>query len=75
MIRDDRRARLTPVDVILAGASLAIFAFLSEPFYTLLNGANLSTEVDLLFRMLPPSLAAMLLFVIYQTSLIGGQSA
>jgi len=73
MIRDDR-GRLTPVDVILVAASLAILTFLSEPFYSLLDTTALSTEVELLFRMIPPSLVAMLLFVVYRTSLIGGQS-
>jgi hypothetical protein len=68
------RGRLTPVDVILVGASLAVFTFLSEPLYNLLDSTALSTEVELLFRMIPPALVAMLIFAVYRTSLIGGPS-
>jgi len=71
---DRVRGRLTPVDVIFVGASLAILTFLMDPYMSLLNSSSLSTETDLLFRMLPPSLVTMLLFVIYRTSLIGGRS-
>jgi len=69
------RGRLTPVDIVLVAASLAVLAFLSEPFYSLLATTALSREVELLFRMLPPSLVAMLIFVVYRTSLIGGQTS
>jgi hypothetical protein len=71
----NQRGRLTPVDIVFVVASLSVLAFLSEPFYTLLGGAGLSTGVELLFRMLPPALVAMLIYVVYRTSLIGGGAA
>lgn len=69
------RGRLTPVDIVFVGASLAVLTFLSDPYYTMLGNANLGTGVDLLFRMLVPSLVAMLIFTVYRTSLIGGGTA
>jgi hypothetical protein len=67
------RARLTPVDVVFFAVGLAVLAFLSGPFYSALslNASSLSTGTELIFRMIPPGLVAMLLFVIYRTSLIG----
>lgn len=66
------RGRLTPVDIVFVVASLAVLTFMADPFYQILSNANLGTGVDLLFRMLVPSLVAMLIFVVYRTSLIGG---
>jgi len=66
------RGRLTPVDVIFVGVGLAALTFLVGPLYSLLDTSSLSTGTELLFRMLPPSLVAMLVFVSYRTALIGG---
>jgi len=68
------RGRLTPVDVIFIAVGLAALAFLSEPFYTALSqsSGSLSEGTEILFRMLPPALVTMLIFVTYRTALIGG---
>jgi Na+/melibiose symporter-like transporter len=66
------RARLTPVDVIFIAVGLAALTFLVEPMYALLDTSSLSTGTELMFRMLPPGLVAMLIFVAYRTALIGG---
>lgn len=66
------RGRLTPVDIIFTAAGLFALAALAGPLYTLLGQTNLGTGADLLFRMLPASLVAMLIFTVYRTSLIGG---
>jgi hypothetical protein len=66
------RARLTPVDVIFIAVGLAALTFMVGPLYSLLDTAGLSTGTELLFRALPASLVAMLLFISYRTALIGG---
>jgi len=70
--RHSNRGRLTPVDVVFIGVSVAMFAFLMEPFYTLLQDANLGVGAGFLFQMIPAGLVMSLLVVVYATALTGG---
>jgi len=67
------RGRITPIDVVFVGASVAALAFLAEPLYSLLNQSNngLGPGVELLFRMIVPGLLGSLLLIVYITGLVG----
>lgn len=69
------RGRLTPVDVVFISVAVAALAFLAEPFYTVLGSSSLSTETELMFKMLPPALIATVLYVTYRISLLGSGQA
>jgi len=70
-LKIDGRARITPVDVVFIAVGLAVLTFLSGPLYSALDQSSLSTGTELLFRMIPPGLVSMLIFVTYRTALIG----
>lgn len=59
------RARITPPDVVYLGVSLAVFAFLAQPFYTLLSDADLGGGTGLIFQMVPAGIVMTLLIVTY----------
>lgn len=68
----DSRGRLTPVDIVYTAAGLAALAFLGAPLYTLLDSSSLDPGTELIFRMLVPAMVAMLIYTVYQRSLLGG---
>lgn len=59
------RARITPPDVVLLSVSMAVFAFLAQPFYTLLSDAELGGGAGLIFQMVPAGFVMTVLIVTY----------
>jgi len=64
------RARLTFVDVIFLGVSLAVLAILVRPFYDILDdqASVLSVGEAYMFQLLVPGIVAMLLIVMLATA-------
>lgn len=69
--RGHDRGRLTPVDVAYLGMSVALFAFLVQVFYPLLQDASLGTGSGYLFQMIPAGMVMTILIVTYSVA-IGG---
>lgn len=69
------RARLTPVDVIFIGVGIAVFVFLAEPLYTVMDqqaaAGTLDTPEAYLFQLIPGALVITLMYVMYATA-VGG---
>jgi hypothetical protein len=59
------RARITPPDVVFLSVSLAVLAFLAEPYYTLLSDAGFGGGAGLIFQMVPAGIVMTILIVTY----------
>jgi hypothetical protein len=67
---DMDRARLTFIDVIFLGISLAVLAILARPLYSVLDKQAdvLSTGEAYMFQLLVPGIVATLLIVMLATA-------
>lgn len=67
------RARLTLVDIIYIGTSIAVLGILGQPFYRVLadQGPNLGTGMGLLMQSLVPGILIALLVVVFTVATEG----
>lgn len=70
------RARLTLVDVVFLGASIAVLSALVPPLYDLLNqqASQLGTGELYLFQLVVPGIVLTLLVVMLATAATGGSA-
>lgn len=70
----DARARLTPVDIVMLVASVAVLGMLAGPIFSILDqqAGVLGTGPAYLFRMAVPGMVATVLVVTYAIAVGGG---
>lgn len=70
----DCRARLTLVDVVNIGASIAVLVFLAVPLYDVLQqqAGELGAGVELLMQALVPVTLVAVLVVVFTVAVKGG---
>lgn len=71
---EDRRGRLTPVDVLFYAVALFVLGVFVGPIFGLMqsNADVMSTATAYVWQLIVPMLIAVILFVIYLTGASGG---